>query len=57
MLHQSYPIGMIQPPVKLNSQGHEVTIECAIGTGVGYASTVAVSGSSVYHYGFSWRFR
>ena len=47
-----YPIGMIQPPVKLNNQGHEVTVECAISTGVGYASTVAVSGSTVYHYGF-----
>ena len=47
-----YPIGMIQPPVKLNNQGHEVTIECATSTGVGYASTVAVSGSTAFNYGF-----
>ena len=51
-IHPQYPIGMIQPPVKLNNQGHEVTIECANGSGVGYANLVAVSGSSAYHYGF-----
>jgi hypothetical protein len=48
-----YPIGMIQPPVKLNSQGHEVTIESGISTGIGYAAKVAVSGSNVFSYGFS----
>ena len=46
-----FPIGMIRPPIASNSQGHEVTIECAT-TAVGYADKVAVSGSSAFAYGF-----
>jgi len=46
-----FPIGMIRPPIASNSQGHEVTIECAT-TSVGYADKVAVSGSSAFAYGF-----
>ena len=42
---------MIRPPIASNSLGHEVTIECAT-TAVGYADKVAVSGSSVFAYGF-----
>ena len=46
-----FPIGMIRPPIASNSQGHEITIECAT-TAVGYADKVAVSGSSAFAYGF-----